>query len=211
MSLLEFLKFESKIQRPVVNYIPNSKPSVIQASIIGAQIVIKDLIQGKWLYYNGNFGNFVGHRMDFVNNKCFPSNFIDLINESVIKNNHESKFDCNDLNISVLKDKSDDNLTNEKNMEESFGKTWLKTKRSNNYLFLSLIEALYLLELESIFQFNSYNKNDYIVKFQIKNFQNFKQFYYFICQNIIPKNELKVFIKRYVLNVMKLKKLNYKT
>lgn len=194
--LLNLLKFESKNQQFAIENKLDNTPLVIQASIIGSEIIIKNLTQAKWLYKNGNYGNFVGNRMDFVNSKCFLNNFDD---ESINNVTQESKSDYNDSDINLLKVKNEDeislNLINEK-----IEKTWLISKRSSNYLFLSLIEALYLLELESTKnRFDFCNKiNDIsIVKFQIDNFHSFEEFYLFICQTVLSKNELKNFLKRF--------------
>lgn len=195
MSILDSLKFESKRSQFTTsekNDALSNTPSIIEAFVLGTQIVIKNTKSAKWLYLNGNFGSFIGHRMDFVNNNCFSNVSIEI---NASKNDNEMK----DKDVH---DETSKNIINNADRED-LGRSWLRTKRSNNWLFLSLIEALYLLDIKKISRSNfniEINKSVLnFVEFKINDFYDSNEFYCFIYKYIFGRtatNELEIFAKR---------------
>jgi len=116
-----------------------------QARFKGQTIIVSDKDQAIDLFVMGNFGIFIGQRMNFPNRRCFP-----LPSKSENENHDQSK-EC--LNSECLPKIL-------KNEEDDEGKKWIEMCSKCSALFLSPCETLFLVNEYRVLEVEGYSKDN---------------------------------------------------
>ncbi|KAF7634546.1 hypothetical protein Mgra_00005994 [Meloidogyne graminicola] len=141
---------KANYEKPVLEPLLDLEEKFV-ADLNGADIVVKIPLHAQRIFSMGNFGTFVGQRMNFVNSRCFSVQ-------------HDFSCEAGTSEYSLVKSTSFESKQN--------GKEWIDKNTGGGLLHLSPVEAFYLLNELNVLQINGNipKENDQIFEFFISIF-----------------------------------------